>query len=36
MFGGIEIDFTIWEDMLLKFDSNQNGAIEEDEFINLL
>jgi Ca2+-binding EF-hand superfamily protein len=36
VFGGIEIDFVIWEDMLLKFDSNQNGAIEEEEFINLL
>ena len=36
IFGGIEIDNQAWEDILLKFDLNKDGVIEEEEFINLL
>ncbi|CAD8117798.1 unnamed protein product [Paramecium sonneborni] len=36
IFGGIEIDTQAWEDILLKCDLNQDGFIQEDEFLRLL
>ncbi|CAD8113683.1 unnamed protein product [Paramecium sonneborni] len=36
IFGGIEIDNQAWDDILQKCDRNQDGVIEEEEFVKLL
>lgn len=36
IFGGIEIDNQAWDDILEKFDYNNDGVIQEEEFIKLL
>ncbi|CAK91960.1 unnamed protein product (macronuclear) [Paramecium tetraurelia] len=36
IFGGIEIDNQAWEDILQKCDFNQDGVLEEEEFLKLL
>ncbi|CAD8065639.1 unnamed protein product [Paramecium sonneborni] len=36
IFGGIQIENTAWQDILASCDNNQDGLIEEEEFIALL